>query len=94
DFGAVAALFILARVQAFEGANLFPQAKTAGHGFDRHQSGMDGLISVGDEFEVETGFFFGDRWHIFQTITTQINSPKNASSKLIVMIRVKKASAG
>ncbi|MDB6123540.1 MAG: hypothetical protein JWQ71_2533, partial [Pedosphaera sp.] len=41
----------------------------------------------GDEFEFETGFFFGDRWHIFQTITTQINSPKNASSKLIVMIR-------
>ncbi|MDB6121380.1 MAG: hypothetical protein JWQ71_373, partial [Pedosphaera sp.] len=38
--------------------------------------------------EFEPGFFFGDRWHIFQTMTTQINSPKNASSKLIVMIRV------
>ncbi|MDB6065105.1 MAG: hypothetical protein JWR26_1313, partial [Pedosphaera sp.] len=42
---------------------------------------------VGDKLELEAGFFLGDRGHIFQTIPTQINSPKNASSKLIVMIR-------
>jgi hypothetical protein len=49
---------------------------------------MDGVIGVDDEFELEAGFFFGDRRHIFQTIPTQINSPKNASSKPIVTIWV------
>jgi len=36
--------------------------------------------------QLETGFSFGDRWHVFLTTFQQLYSPHFARTKLIVML--------
>ena len=88
DLRAITAFPVLARIQATAGANLFPQAKSPGHCLDGNQTGVDGVIGVGDKLKFEPGCFLGDGRHAFQTKPIPNNSPQFARSKQFVMIRV------
>jgi hypothetical protein len=44
--------FVLARIQTLHRAHLLPQAEPSGHGPNGDQPGVDGMICVGDKFQL------------------------------------------
>jgi len=45
------------------------------------------VFRVGDKLQLQSRFFLCDRWHIFQTLIPENNSPLFSSSKQILMFR-------
>src|SRR5690606_21323441 len=63
DLRAIATLLVLAGIQAGKLAHLFPEPEPARHRFHRDQPGMNGLVSVSDELQLQPSLSFVNRRH-------------------------------
>jgi hypothetical protein len=86
DLRPVTALFVLAGIEVGEPTPVVSEVEAAGHGLEGEQAGVDGMVGVGDELELESGVFFGDCRHAVETKPPERNHHFLQGFTSIVMI--------